>query len=409
MLDMDFQAYHLINILGEFDKTFSGICPNHFLPLKTACWHFEAAIGLNDLPPSEEGFTWATAALYLRDRGILRGDNTEALELQQEYLFCLIGVLTCLYIPSPPENDSRYPYQIVVASPTTHHRFWCFSNSHFANQWLTSPVRDQLSAIGDILPLTDKDGIASVDDGVVLDTAHFNANVMISVLKMKIIWTDIIGSHLDYDVENNTVFLFRQPTLCFLHAVQAPEQKLSILQRCVLDVGMDNEKLRGLMWEILLSIHVIFGQDPKSQHRLDEKVAFQGIPRKRRDVMLRRLCSEPWSFADSCAYNYQSKRIYQLSAGDFPILGPKLAYLSSEMARREPRSLWQLWKDQRNTLQWWTFWLVVIFGLISVILTVVQTVLSGLQLHWAEVAAMQGQGSESSRANLGSRHIQALS
>ncbi|KAI0457681.1 hypothetical protein F5B21DRAFT_68330 [Xylaria acuta] len=393
MLEMDFQAYCLVTMLGRFDTIFSSICPDQYLPSKMGCWHFKAAMGLSGLPPAEGGFTWATAASYLRDRGILQGDSTQALELHQEYLFCLTGVLTCLYIPAAPENTNngaRRTYRIVAACPITQHRFWCFFNCHFANQWLASPVRDLLGTLGDILPLTDKEGNSAVKGGLVLDTALLNADVMISALKMKIVWTDIIGSHLDYDVETNTVFLFRQPTLCFLHAVQAPEQRQSILQRCMVDVGMDEEKLRGLMWEIMLSIHAIFGQGPKSRQKFDEKAAFSGIPRQRRDIMLKRLCSEAWSFTHPDGYDYQPRRIYQLSTGNFPILGPKLAYLNSEMARRRPKSLWQLWRDQRNTLQWWTFWLVVIFGVIAIAFMVVQTILGGMQLYWAEVAAKQG-------------------
>ena len=152
---------------------------------------------------------------------------------------------------------------------------------------------------------------------------------------------------------------------------------------------MDEDRLRGLMWEMMLSIHAIFGQGARSRHRFDDKAAFSGVPYQRRDVMLKRLCSEAWLFAHQDGHAYQPKRVYQLSAGDFPILGPKLAYLSREMARRQPKSLWQLWRDQRNTLQWWTLWLVVIFGVVATVAMVVQTVLSGMQLYWTELAAKQ--------------------
>lgn len=65
---------------------------------------------------------------------------------------------------------------------------------------------------------------------------------------------------------------------------------------------------------------------------------------------------------------------------DFPYFGERLRHLNKILASHKPRSLRELWKDQRDTLSWWTFWLVVVFGIISVLLALGSLVVSAWQL-----------------------------
>lgn len=89
---------------------------------------------------------------------------------------------------------------------------------------------DFLAALGDVLPLTDENGKTTVEESCLLDPRQVNAEVLTKALKMKIKWTDTLGAHLDFDGVTNTLFLFRQPTLCLLNAAEDSEGH-TILQR----------------------------------------------------------------------------------------------------------------------------------------------------------------------------------
>lgn len=53
---------------------------------------------------------------------------------------------------------------------------------------------------------------------------------------------------------------------------------------------------------------------------------------------------------------------------DTPFFGDRLRLLTLMLQEQKPKGLWQLWRDSRGTIQWWTFWLVLIFGASSLIL-----------------------------------------
>ncbi|KAK0728334.1 hypothetical protein B0T26DRAFT_672878 [Lasiosphaeria miniovina] len=49
------------------------------------------------------------------------------------------------------------------------------------------------------------------------------------------------------------------------------------------------------------------------------------------------------------------------SQGDFPFLGQRLAKLQEFTHRQQPSELWDLRRDRRNLLQWYTFWAVMVY------------------------------------------------
>jgi hypothetical protein len=58
-----------------------------------------------------------------------------------------------------------------------------------------------------------------------------------------------------------------------------------------------------------------------------------------------------------------------VSYAQFPIFETRLRQLRHYMDSQKPRGLRQLWKDNRDSLNYYTFWGVIIFGLLSVFLT----------------------------------------
>lgn len=68
---------------------------------------------------------------------------------------------------------------------------------------------------------------------------------------------------------------------------------------------------------------------------------------------------------------------------DFPILAARLSVLQDYILRQNPNSLRMIWRDKRNSYQWWTFWAVVIIGCFGILLSLVQTALSAMQVYYA--------------------------
>lgn len=69
------------------------------------------------------------------------------------------------------------------------------------------------------------------------------------------------------------------------------------------------------------------------------------------------------------------------SDSDFPNLGDRLLELQDFVVSQDRGTFRALWYDVRDLNRFWTFWAVVVFGITSVILSIVQTVLAGLQLR----------------------------
>jgi hypothetical protein len=61
-----------------------------------------------------------------------------------------------------------------------------------------------------------------------------------------------------------------------------------------------------------------------------------------------------------------NKRPLQYS--EFPIFQTRLRHLRHYMDQQRPRGFRQLWRDRRDTLSYYTFWGVIIFGGASVVL-----------------------------------------
>ena len=110
------------------------------------------------------------------------------------------------------------------------------------------------------------------------------------------------------------------------------------------------------------------------------------------DPLLSLLCAQPcnskihalpsslWpascrSFEDTL----QEENAYS-SQDDFPMLGQRLAKLQEFNLRQQPSKLRDLWRDRRNPLQWYTFWAVLIFGSLSLLLALLQLIVATAQL-----------------------------
>jgi hypothetical protein len=158
------------------------------------------------------------------------------------------------------------------------------------------------------------------------------------------------------------------------------------VRRSITDEDNEDGVANDLMSEIILSIFMIFGQNVKARHALQQHKPLQKSLHSTGDPVLQSICEGTWPSKD---IGRQSKAVYHLPT-DFPLTGAKLEYLRQFMAEQEPKGIRQLWKDKRNSLQWYTLWAVVIIGGIGIALAFVQIALGSMQVYYAAKAVNEG-------------------
>ncbi len=88
-------------------------------------------------------------------------------------------------------------------------------------------------------------------------------------------------------------------------------------------------------------------------------------------------------------YNATKRGSY--AYGLFPTYQDRIYHLREYMDKKKPRGLIQLWKDKldnRDSLNYYTFWGVIVFGIASVVLASLSLVAGVVQI-WASVKALQ--------------------
>jgi len=134
--------------------------------------------------------------------------------------------------------------------------------------------------------------------------------------------------------------------------------------------------------EILLSYRFLFGQEKTSRqvfrNRLRRDVLEGGVY-EMIDPLLDSLCGR--KVIDSPFLT--ERETYRLHR-DFPFLRSRIVTLKRELALRKPRSWKDLWRDKRDTSNWYTFWAVIFIGGASLVLGAVQTAIAVAQFAMAE-------------------------
>jgi hypothetical protein len=129
------------------------------------------------------------------------------------------------------------------------------------------------------------------------------------------------------------------------------------------------------MKEIVLSYRLLFAQDKASRRLFRSMKVFESSENGMRDDFLARLCGLegldiPFVQAD--------RECYRLSR-DFPVLRARLAILQQQLLSVKPTSWRAVWKDKRDTVQWHTFWAVIVFGGLGIVLGAIQVILQAIQ------------------------------
>jgi hypothetical protein len=210
----------------------------------------------------------------------------------------------------------------------------------------------------------------------------FNAHLLTCIGGVTITWIDCLACHMEYDVSSNTLYLFRYPSFCLANIPEKPDcSPITAIHACAAPYPTGapwagRDEVSQLLQEIVLSYRLLFGQNKASRHYFRSIKPFSGIPQEGRDEVLTSLCGQKRL---QVGFNIHDREIYDLSS-DFPVLKSRIAVLLRHLSTKRPRTWRELWRDKRDSASWFTFWAVLFFGGIGIILAFMQVILQILQV-----------------------------
>lgn len=322
----------------------------------------------------------------------------ENLNYARYFVFALLGYQTMLYSPSPLEPTPEVPRQLIMPE-----ELGCCSYTHASlTQDIITCAREPLSELlmgfGVLLPSKnlclddDQDIHHAFQQQVEADATKFNAYTLHYIGDIKVKWTDALSCHLEFNSVTREVSIFRFPAFC--HICLARYEQGS--DRCVLHACATTSRLRcqwateaeinHFLLEVLLSYRLLFGQTKRSRALFRSINPFPhhaGQNRKTRDPLLLSLCgTRSWNMlllGLRRDWDIREKETYYLP-NDFPILRYRIVVLQRYLSASEPRTWLQLWRDNRSSASWLTFWAVIIFGAFGSLMALLQVILQFVQL-----------------------------
>lgn len=312
-------------------------------------------------------------------------DNTEALSHATNLVFAIIGWQTMLY---KPDTGSCPRAQLAIADETDGHRGYAYMNLRQDQGASRKALYEFLMGFGVLLPCYNFNTLASDDDKRALVATKIvtpdslNVHLLTSIGGIQIKWTDSLACHLEFDADSSTLHLFRFPTFCAINLLgQEKNQTKSTIHSCAAppmaaSYWATHEDINDLLRETLLSYRLLFGQNKASRRLFRSLNPFGDLPERCKDRSLSELCGRKQSGFET---QLPERDSYVLSK-DFPILRSRLAVLAYHFSNKRPRTWKELWNDKRDSASWFTFWTVLIFGGIAIILAFVQVVLQIVQV-----------------------------
>ncbi|KXX82640.1 hypothetical protein MMYC01_201086 [Madurella mycetomatis] len=227
---------------------------------------------------------------------------------------------------------------------------------------------------------------------------ELNAYNLHTLLQVQFRWVDTLALHLDYDTSTRTLSLFRFPSICASQLLKGQQQQETAsdsdwtgtifsfasaeMAMSAVDPRADEDDIAEFLREVLLSFRLLFGQSVKSRKLFRQVFTPAVAPFPQPDTLLGYLCTErqlPTTLAPASNWMPKDKSAYY-AARDFPVLYRRVELIARELERSRPRSVGGLLRDRRDTLQFWTFWLVAVFGAVSIALSMIQVILQGIQI-----------------------------
>ncbi|DAA75471.1 TPA_exp: Uncharacterized protein A8136_1545 [Trichophyton benhamiae CBS 112371] len=145
------------------------------------------------------------------------------------------------------------------------------------------------------------------------------------------------------------------------------------------DPRADKEEIAHLLGEVLLSYRLLFAQSAKSRRIFRQSFRLHSEEGYPIDSMLPLLCTRK-QLPPVDDLSLPVDKLVYFASQDFPILQQRIEIIAKELKDKKPTSIADLIRDRRDTLQFLTFWLVLIFGGIGTLLSLIQVLLQAVQL-----------------------------
>ncbi|KAL1896519.1 hypothetical protein Sste5346_004553 [Sporothrix stenoceras] len=317
-------------------------------------------------------------------RNVLEEEDDNAISAKRLLIFAIIGWQSMVYLP---ELNSHPPDTLAIQHDTegpdsglVYDRYVITAPS--AADMCDRPLWVLLKWFGNLLPAHPSDlAVAGAADVAAIESVkmaaswralypdQLNAHLLHTLLRVRFRWVDSLALHLDYDKSTRTLSLFAFP---------------SILEVQAADPRADEDDIAHFLQEVLVSYRLLFGQSAKARRQFRDVYSPVEAPFHQPDTLLPRLCdrAEGQSACPGLAELPPDRAIYY-AARDFPVLYRRVELLADELKGAKPASIRDLLNDRRDTLQFWTFWLIGVFGGASIFLALVQTALAAVQIAQA--------------------------
>lgn len=329
-----------------------------------------------------EGVSIDKIVTYLQEVNIF--DNiTELLGAQRLLVFAVLGWRSMLYqaafnVCSIQElaihQDSDQPQSGLV-----------FDTYRVPAYLSDRPLSVLMKAFGNILPArmptaqvaSEASRVAS--SWMPLYPTEMNAYLLHTLLRVQIRWVDNLALHLDYDKSSKTLSLFSYPSFCLKMLVTNGEIfSFASIEEYSVDPRSNKDDISQLLREVLLSYRLLFGLSTKSRRLFRQTFNSSQKHARPVDTLLPLICTRK-RFPYISTFILMDRPVY-FADRDFPVLYERVKLISKEIKDARPNSIGDLIRDRRDTLQFWTFWLVSIIGGISILLSFVQVMLQAVQL-----------------------------
>ncbi|KAJ3496059.1 hypothetical protein NLG97_g2940 [Lecanicillium saksenae] len=222
-----------------------------------------------------------------------------------------------------------------------------------------------------------------------IQVSYLNAHVMKTLANMEFIWVDSISAHLDFDPTTPSVSIFRCPSFCKLH-----QSEESILAKMFVNMDEENEQpsnnfsAQNFVAEMQVTYRLLFRDDSRArklytQHERSRAAMTTSDGEGTVDPYLDDLCGKHLPNSWWLSLSASVRDSYDAEA-DFPIFKDRLKRIQDYMHGIQPNRFMSLWRDRRDLRIWYTIWVVIILGIISLISQFIALALSAAQLSIAQ-------------------------
>ncbi|KIX07674.1 uncharacterized protein Z518_02328 [Rhinocladiella mackenziei CBS 650.93] len=366
---------------------------------------YELLLAITDVFQNEKKHVFVgNLCTELSNRGLVGADMGDRMKVAQ-LVFILFGALTMLY--TPVTNPDEGQFQMAVHSDP---RLRC--PTHKMATWhIPSQAIDFTVSFDDLLhrfcrmspipkpKLLEKQTLENSVAKRILKSQNVDYYSLSELLNVRICWTTSICEHLELDIRSKTLKLFRIPSYCAMLCLPGRSKTFldSFFQK-FLDDEVERLIPTDIFREVLATYRVIFGQHADARNLIKRHCSqgtlfkrYQFLRRKphpsafvrdQADPLLERLCfldsRDEALFVDLDMLDLKNN--YILDA-DFPYFADRLWALQEYVENQCPNNWKTLWRDRRDVAKFWTVWAVVVLGVPSIVLSLAQTILTGLQLR----------------------------